>query len=100
MLLTQYGWFDNHVEGSSHLDDHVSPTLSSASVDHQRLLAEQNKRLAEILIRLEDATKLGHSLLSQHPETILTIQTLEEQVVGLERAVEGQEADAEKRWRG
>lgn len=94
--------------GSSQFDDHVSPPPppppSSALADRQRLLEEQNERLssrlAQISTELEEATTLGQSLLSQHAEAISTIRTLEERVVGLEKAVEGQEAEAEERWMG
>ena len=90
------------VNGNSHDDD--DETAASAAkpssaeqaatvAARERQLQEQNARLAARLetlsVELDEATKLGQALRSQHAEAAQAIRTLEQKVKGLELAVEG-----------
>ena len=81
------------------------PPSASASLAVDLALQEQNAKLAARLealsAELDEATKLGQTLRSQHAEASLTIRALEARIQGLEKAVEGASDDAaEARWRG
>lgn len=85
---------------------------SPPTIAREELLQEQNAKLAArleaISLELDEATKIGQSLRSQHAEAASTIRTLEDRVQGLEKAVEGRVAEsqgtgwkeAEVRWNG
>lgn len=70
-----------------------------ADLARERQLQEQNAKLSARLetlsAELDEATKLGQSLRSQHAEASSTIRALEERVQGLEKAVEGRVAEVE-----
>lgn len=86
--------------------------VAAAELAHERQLQEQNSKLAARLdalsSELDEATKLGQSLRSQHAEASSTIRALEARIQGLEKAVEGRVAEvegkvlaeAESRWKG
>lgn len=75
--------------------------VGKRGLDREHQLREQNAalsmRLDALSTELDNATKLGQTLMSQHAEAISTIKTLEERVHGLERAVEGRVAEVEGR---
>lgn len=85
---------------------------SEADLARERQLQEQNAKLSARLealsVELDEATKLGQSLRSQHAEASSTIRALEARVQGLEKAVEGRVKEVEgkvikeveERWNG
>ncbi|KAI5478422.1 cell cycle arrest in response to pheromone-related protein [Pseudohyphozyma bogoriensis] len=84
----------------------------SEDLAREQQLQEQNQKLSARLealsVELDEATKLGQTLRSQHAEASSTIKALEARIAGLEKAVEGRVAEAEgkvmkeaeTRWNG
>ncbi|GAA6039391.1 hypothetical protein JCM8097_002832 [Rhodosporidiobolus ruineniae] len=86
----------------------ITKTPSDAEDARSRLLAEQNAalsaRLEALSAELEEASKLGETLRSQHASASETIKALETRIRDLEKAVEGRvkeaERGAEEKWVG
>ncbi|ORY52707.1 hypothetical protein BCR35DRAFT_18771 [Leucosporidium creatinivorum] len=77
----------------------ATAAAKEADLARERQLQEQNAKLSARLetlsAELDEATKLGQSLRSQHAEASSTIRALEERVLGLEKAVEGRVKEVE-----
>ncbi|KAK4696397.1 hypothetical protein P7C70_g8387, partial [Phenoliferia sp. Uapishka_3] len=98
-----------HVKGGPNgVEQSPSPTGTSEpapvvnaeeDLAHSKKLQEQNAklvtRLEALSVELDEATALGQTLRSQHAEASSTIRTLEARVQGLEKAVEGRQAEVE-----
>jgi hypothetical protein len=79
----------------------------AAALREQRLQAQNSAlgaRLEALSAELDEATRLGQSLRTQHALVSESVRTLEERIQGLEAAVEGRVAsayaEAEGKWEG
>jgi hypothetical protein len=98
------GGLSRAINGATSRTRSVDASTSSKEEDdklarERQLLQDQNvqlsTRLETLSAELDEATKLGQLLRSQHAEASSTIRQLEERVHGLEKAVEGRVAEVE-----